>query len=433
MVSKIGIISLGCFKNLADSEAVMARLAAQGFEVRQGAEGVDALVINTCGFIDAAKQESVETILQMLELKKSRDLQLVAVVGCMVELYRDELSKEIPEVDLWLGIKDMDRLADVLTEKLNPGAADLKSAPRIITTLPHFSYLKIAEGCSHGCRFCSIPIIRGPYRSRSADDILNEAKFLEEQGIKELNLIAQDTTAYGRDLKPRADLTGLIEQILQTTGIPWVRILYAHPEHIDDSLIELMARQERLLSYLDIPLQHISDKVLKGMGRRMSGDKTAELIAKLRKRIPGLALRTTFLVGYPGETDTEFEELMAYIQQARFERLGAFEFSPQEITSAAGLPNQVPQEIAQERLIELMQLQQEISWEINQSLKGRVETVIVDESAEEAEFDYLGRLYSQAYEIDGAVMLQGDFEPGSFAKVEIIEGFEYDLLARQVS
>jgi ribosomal protein S12 methylthiotransferase len=427
----ISCLSLGCYKNLADSEKFLASLSEQGFEITENIEDSEALVINTCGFIDPAKEESIEAVLEAVEEKKKGKLKLIAVVGCMVEVWKADLIREIPEVDIWLGLGEICRLGEEMADRLGRPEQKGPSLPRMITTPPHLSFLKISEGCSLPCTFCLIPKIRGPLISRPMQDILEEAKFLEEQGVKEINLIAQDIASYGRDRGEKGALTGLIKKLIDTTSVPWYRLLYIHPENIDDALIELTARETRLLSYLDLPFQHISAKILKAMGRRKSEDEIVSLIERLRKKIPGLALRTTLMVGFPGENDDDFERLLQFVRDVRFDWMGAFVYSPQEKTKAAGFSDKVPQEIAKERYDILLETQLLINAEMNQERIGKTETVLVDEKLEEGEPDYMGRTAYQAYEIDGAVMLKGGFQTGSFEKVKITDYIGYDLIGEK--
>jgi ribosomal protein S12 methylthiotransferase len=428
----VGYLSLGCFKNLVDTESFLADLQAAGFEVTTDAEAVDALVINTCGFIDPATQESVDEILDAVEAKESGAIKVLAVVGCMVELHEAELKKEIPEVDIWLPLREIKRLPEELAKRLGqPRPVGLRE-PRLLTTPRHFSYLKIAEGCDHACTFCTIPKIHGPYLSRPLADLVAEAQFLEERGAKEINLIAQDITYYGRDLSPQKSLADLLKTLLAETSVPWLRLLYGHPEHLDDGVIQLLATEDRLCRYLDLPLQHISTKMLRAMGRRLSGEETRQLIQRLRAEIPGLALRTTLLVGFPGETDADFRELLDFVSEARFEHLGAFAYSPQDETAATRLAEPVPPELAEDRLAELLNLQRGVVEELNQARIGTIETVLVDEVLEDSEFNAVGRARWQAQEVDSMVWLKGDFKPGEFAQVKMIASMDYDLVAERL-
>lgn len=429
----IGYLSLGCFKNLVDTEVFLAELKAAGFEVTDRAVGVDALVINTCGFIDAAKQESVDEILAAAAAKAGGAIQVLVVVGCLVELNEAELRQEIPEVDLWLSLSEIKRLPGELAARLGRPANPGPSQPRLLTTPRHFSYLKLAEGCNHACTFCTIPKIRGPFRSRPVAEIVQEAKFLERQGVKELNLLAQDITYYGRDLRPQSSLADLLRALLEETSFPWLRLLYGHPEHLDDRLIELLAGEPRLCRYLDLPLQHISERLLKAMGRKLSGRQTRRLIERLKAEIPDLALRTTLLVGFPGESEEEFQELMDFVQEARFTHLGAFAFSAQEGTKAAELAEQVPAELAEERLARLLEVQRGVVEELNQARLGTGELVLVDEVLTEEEFSAVGRTRWQAHEVDTVIWLKGEFQAGEFAPVKITGSLGYDLVAEAES
>jgi len=427
----VGYLSLGCFKNLVDTETFLAELQAAGFKVTESPDKVDALVINTCGFIEPAKQESVDEILEAAAEKKAGRVKVLAVVGCLVELNQQELAKEIPEVDLWLPLSKINRLPKELAARFGQQKPRPKREPRLITTPRHFSYLKIAEGCDHACAFCTIPRIRGPYRSRPIAELVKEAQFLEEAGARELNLIAQDITYYGRDLSPQSSLADLLKALLAETTLPWLRLLYGHPEHLDERVIELLATEDRLCGYLDLPLQHISTKILRAMGRKMGGEETRKLIQRLRREIPGLALRTTMLVGFPGETEEDFRELLDFVTEARFEHLGAFAFSPQELTPAAAMEERVPEEVAEDRLEELRERQRGVVEELNQARVGKVETVLVDEVIEDLEFKALGRAGWQAQEVDSVVWLRGDFKQGEFVTARIVGELEYDLIAEK--
>ncbi len=427
----IACLSLGCFKNTVDTEKFLAQLAGRGFHLVQGAEKADALVINTCCFIDPAKEESIDAILEAVEEKKAGSYGAVAVVGCLVEIWKDDLAKEIPEVDVWLGLKDIDRLGDELSARLGEPGRKAKPVPRMAITPPHLSYLKISEGCSHSCTFCLIPRIRGPLRSRPLEEIVEEARFLEGRGVKEINIIAQDTAGYGKDKGRKDALCGLLSRLLESTSVPWYRLLYVHPENISDDLIEMIADENRILKYLDLPFQHISDKILKGMGRRQSSEDIYSLVGRLRSRIPSLALRTTLLVGFPGEDDEDFERLLEFVREVRFDWMGAFVFSPQEHTRAASLPFRVTEEVARERYEKILDAQQEINRELNMERVGAIETVLVDERMEEGGFDYMGRTAYQAYEIDGLVLLRGELRPGTFTEVKITDFMDYDLIGEK--
>jgi ribosomal protein S12 methylthiotransferase len=424
----VGYLSLGCFKNLVDTEVFLAELQSAGFEVTDSTGAVDALVINTCGFIDPATQESVDEILDAVYQKEIGKVKVLAVVGCMVELHEKELRQEIPEVDLWLPLREIQRLPEELAARLGRPKRKGKREPRLLTTPPHFSYLKIAEGCDHACTFCTIPRIRGPFRSRPLAEIVKEAQFLEQAGAKELNLIAQDITYYGQDLQSKSSLADLLKALLAETSVPWLRLLYGHPDHLDDRVIELLATEDRLCRYLDLPLQHISSKILKAMGRRMSGEETRALIQRLRVEIPGLALRTTMLVGFPGETEEDFRELLDFAAEARFTHLGAFAFSPQDATAAARLADPVPAEAAEERLEQLLEVQRGVVEELNQARIGTMETVLVDEVLQDEEFDAIGRARWQAHEVDSIFWLKGKTKGGNFQNVKISGSIEYDLI-----
>lgn len=451
---RVAFLTLGCDKNRVDTERSLYALAEAGFELCPAPEPADALVINTCGFITAAKEESIETIYAAAKEKARGRYQVVAVVGCLVKRYRKELERGIPEVDLWMGLDHERRLAAALSNLLSGAGfsgAGLKpartSARRIITTPPHYAYLKIAEGCNSACRYCAIPQIRGRLCSTPLEALVAEAQALSESGVKELNLAAQDLTAYGRDLKPRLELADLLERLLAETNLPWLRLLYAHPARVNDRLISLLAREDRLLRYLDLPLQHVSDKMLAAMGRKPGRKGIETLLDRLQSQVPGLALRTTFLVGFPGETKKDFRELLEFVAEGRFTWASGFIYSPEEGTPAAKLSGRVKPEIAEERLFALFDAQREITSGKLSGLVGRELTVLVDQPwgmdegvaspgakkrTDKKIHEWQARFSGQAVEVDGVVKLIGEARPGEFARAKVEESWEYDLKARKI-
>ena len=415
---KVGFISLGCNKNLVDTEKTIAIFNEEGFEIVNKPENADIIVINTCGFIESAKEEAINTILEMAEYKKDKCKFLIAM-GCLVERYRDELAKEIPEVDLWIKYSEYDSLWDKVKKMLenedieetdNPSNREfLNLMDRVLTTGDNFAYLKIADGCSNRCTYCAIPYIRGPQMSRKMEDIIEEAKKLAEEGYHEIILTAQDTTKYAVDLYGKPRLAELIEEISKIEEIKWIRFLYAYPETISDELIQVVKNNDKVCKYFDIPIQHISDSVLKRMNRQSNGESIRKLIKKLRQEIPEVIIRTTVMVGFPGESEADFEELYNFLQEAKFDKLGCFAYSKEDGTPASRLKEQIHPMTKKSRLNKIMSLQQKIS---KQNLKNKigkeVEVLVEDKS-----FDgktYIGRSYMDVPEIDGVVYIESDEE-----------------------
>lgn len=439
---KVGFISLGCNKNLVDTEKTIAIFNEEGFEIVNKPENADIIVINTCGFIESAKEEAINTILEMAEYKKDKCKFLIAM-GCLVERYRDELAKEIPEVDLWIKYSEYDSLWDKVKKMLeneeieeteNPSNREfLNLMDRVLTTGDNYAYLKIADGCSNRCTYCAIPYIRGPQMSRKMEDIMEEAKKLAEEGYHEIILTAQDTTKYAVDLYGKPRLAELIEEISKIDEIKWIRFLYAYPETINDELIQVVRNNDKVCKYFDIPIQHISDSVLKRMNRQSNGESIRKLIKKLRQEIPEVIIRTTVMVGFPGESEADFEELYNFLQEARFDKLGCFAYSKEDGTPASRLKEQIHPMTKKSRLNKIMSLQQKIS---KQNLKNKigkeVEVLVEDKS-----FDgktYIGRSYMDVPEIDGVVYIESDEEIqiGSFVKCTITDVKEYDLIAKKI-
>ena len=438
---RLGLVTLGCDKNTVDSEHMMAALVAAGARVTSDVENAEVVVINTCGFIDAAKEQSIDTILSACALKERGRVKAVAAVGCMVQRYREDLEREIPEVDLFLGIAEMSRLIPELRARglISDGIVHNMERPlRILATeTPHVSFLKISEGCDHRCAFCAIPHMRGLHRSADLDALVAEARALGEQGVRELNIVSQDTTWYGRDLwrhdRSAPLLKDLLEALLDGTGVDWYRLLYMYPSGITPALVSLLAREPRLLSYLDMPLQHGSDRVLTRMRRPERQDTVRERVRWLRDEIEDLTLRTTVIVGFPGETDEDVRIMLDFLEEIRFDRLGAFAYSIEEGTSAAAMPDQVPDEVKAERLEMVMERQRDLSWASNREWVGRRAKVLVDSlTPDENGHDAVGRTGGQAPEVDGRTFLTGaaSARPGDIVEVEIVDADDYDLTGR---
>jgi ribosomal protein S12 methylthiotransferase len=424
---KVGFITLGCDKNTVDSERYLAQLADRGAEYTDDLADAEVIVVNTCGFIDAAKKESLDAIIQAGELKRSGSCQAVVAVGCMVQRHKSELAEALPEVDLFLGSAEMDRLLPELQARgligdqpvVHPGV-------RLFTgDVPHIRYLKVSEGCDHGCAFCAIPLMRGKHRSFALDEVVREAQLLEAQGAREVNLVAQDLAHYGRDRRDGFTLPELLEQLVRSTSIPWLRMLYLYSSGITPKLLEVMAREPRILPYLDMPMQHASDAVLARMRRPERQRTIGDRVARVREVVPELAIRTTCIVGFPGETDEDFAQLMGFLEEVQFERVGAFTYSPQEGTRAAEMIDDVPESVKRERLERLMELQRQITAERYERFLGRTARTMVDRVLDgEAQ----GRTVWQADDVDGIAYVQGadTLRPGTIVDA-VIEGVEDDV------
>jgi ribosomal protein S12 methylthiotransferase len=425
---RVDIINLGCSKNLVDSEKLLSQLRAQGIKSRLDPVRVnaDVLVINTCGFILDAKEESVNTILEAIEAKKNGQITKIFAMGCLIQRYRNELVPEMPEVDAWFGVEQIPQIVSTLNLEFNPEILN----QRIFSTPQHYAYLKVSEGCSRNCSFCAIPNIRGKHVSRKMEDILEEATYLASQGVKELLLIAQDLSYYGRDLYRKSMLVPLLESLSAIGGIQWIRLHYAYPESFPEGLIEQMHTNEKICNYLDIPFQHISDRMLKMMNRGYSREDSYAIIRRIRERMPDAAIRTTLLVGHPGETEEDFAELLEFVRESRFERLGVFTYSPEEGTRSGDLfTDDVPEEVKQERYSRIMELQQQISAEINESRVGQVYEAIIDRT--EGEF-HIGRSRYDSPEVDQEIMIplaSGKVRAGEIHRVIITRADDYDLYA----
>lgn len=435
---KVLFISLGCDKNLVDSEEMLGILTEKGYEITDDETDADIIVVNTCCFIHDAKEESIQNILEMAEYRTNGNCKALLVTGCLAQRYKEEILTEIPEVDAVLGTTSYDAISVAIDKALQGQKyteyKDIDYLPdvkenRIVTTGGHYSYLKIAEGCNKHCTYCIIPKIRGNYRSVPMEKLIRQANYLAEKGVKELILVAQETTIYGTDLYGEKSLHKLLKELCKIDGIQWIRVLYCYPEEIYPELIDTMAEEEKICHYLDLPIQHASDGVLKRMGRRTSKAQLTEIVEKLRRKMPDMVLRTTLITGFPGETQKQHEELMEFVDQMEFDRLGVFTYSPEEDTPAASMENQIEEEVKLDRQAELMELQQDISYDLGQRRIGQdlwvmIEGKVADENA------YVGRTYGDAPGIDGYVFVNTDTEllSGDFAKVHITGALEYDLI-----
>lgn len=438
---KIGFVSLGCSKNLVDTEVMLKILADAGYQITPDETEADIIVVNTCGFIQSAKEEAIENILDVAWLKKNRSLKGIIATGCLVERYRDEVLKEMPEVDAVLGTGSYHKIAEaveaVLRGEKYSSFEDKNAAPlggeRIVTTPPYTAYLKIAEGCDNRCTYCAIPLIRGKMRSRKLEDVVAEAKSLEALGVKELNLIAQDTSRYGLDLYGKYMLPELVEEILKETAIPWIRLLYLYPDKITDELVAVIRDNDRVCKYVDLPVQHINDRVLERMNRHGDSAVIREAVQKIRREIPNVTLRTTAIVGFPGETEEEFAELCEFVKEEKFDRFGAFTFSPEEGTAAADFPDQIDEQVKQDRYDTLMRVQLAVSEE---KLKEKIgETVeVLCEGYDPVAGVQFGRSRADAPDVDGKVYFSSKkkLPEGVFVKVKITKALDYDLFGEAV-
>ena len=444
MTDRVSIVSLGCARNLVDTE-VMAGLLRQGhYEMTPDLAQADIILINTCGFIDAAKEESVDTILEMARLKEEGRLQTLIVAGCLPQRYGDELARELPEVDLFIGTGEVPRIVEILKahsqnkKRLYVGLPSYlydHATPRLRTTPSHTAFVKVSEGCDHKCSFCIIPQLRGPHRSRPIDSVVKEAIALAQEGVKEINLIAQDLTAYGRERRDGTTLYGLLREMVSVPQIHWIRLLYAYPNYLDEPLLHLIRESEKICNYIDIPFQHISGRLLKRMRRGNSGDCVRQAVEKLRRAIPDITLRTSLIVGFPGETEDDFIELLDFVEEARFDRLGIFKYSREDGTEAARIEGHVPEEEKERRWQEAMELQAGISRRKNEALIGSVQRVIIDGCDSDTERVF-GRTQAHAPEVDGVVYVggglrdtgQGNAQVGEFVDVKITQTMDYDLM-----
>ncbi len=431
-------ISLGCDKNLVDSEVMLGIVEKDGYTIVDCEEDADIIVINTCCFIYDAKEESIQTIIEMAEYKKTGRLKALIVAGCLAQRYKEEIIAEIPEVDAVLGTTSYDKIAETIKKALNNSGfielTDINALPlvdirRLVTTGGHFAYLKIAEGCDKHCTYCIIPKLRGNYRSVPMERLVNEAKALADQGVRELLLVAQETTLYGKDLYGEKSLHILLRKLCKIQGLRWIRILYCYPEEIDDKLIQVMKEEKKICHYLDLPIQHSEDEILRRMGRRTTRQQLISTIRKLRREIPDIVLRTTLITGFPGETKEQHEALMDFVDEMEFERLGVFTYSPEEDTPAADFSGQIAEEVKEERRAELMELQQEIVFDQAEAMTGR-ELLVMIEGKVADEDAYVGRTYMDAPNVDGLIFVNTDKElmSGDFAKVTVTGAAEYDLI-----
>jgi len=440
---KVSMVSLGCPKNLVDAEVMLGYLGKEGYEITTDEHEADIIIVNTCSFIKEAKQESIDTILDLADRKHDANCKLLVVTGCLPQRYQEELSKELPEVDIFVGTGDYPRIAEIIAGKKgvegqvryigDPDYLYDSEMPRMQSSPRYYSYLKIAEGCSNCCSYCVIPSLRGKFRSRPMNLVMEEARRLVGGGVKELNLIAQDITVYGSDLPGGINLETLLKEIVQIAGLRWIRLLYSYPDGITDGLIQLIKSEEKICKYLDIPLQHISDQVLTRMNRRSSEAQIRALITKLRTEIPDIALRTSLIVGFPGETDEDFKKLCHFVEEVQFDRLGVFCYSKEDGTPAASLPDQVSERVKRERYKKLMQLQARLSFKRNRRLMDTVEEVIVEGVSEESDLLLKGRCSRQAPDIDGMVYItSGQANVGDIVKLKITDSSDYDLIGEIV-
>src|ERR1700704_655605 len=449
-MTKVGFISLGCPKNLVDSEVMMGQLKQNGYEITADATEADTVVVNTCGFIESAKQESIEAILEAARLKTGGKATRLIVAGCLVERYRDELKAEMPEVDAFIGTSQINDILAVCDPNTNTRALPViplgnqsstylydESTPRVLATPSHYAFIKIAEGCDRPCAFCFIPQMRGHFRSRRFGSIVAEAHQLAEEGVKELILVAQDSSRYGEDLGKPDALAHLLRELSHTDGIEWVRVMYTYPTHISDTFLKVLAEEPKAVKYLDMPLQHASQNVLKLMKRGGNRGSLEKLIKRVRARVPGIAVRTTFITGFPGETEEDFKELLAFVKNVEFDRVGVFTYSDEEGTPAYDLPNKVDPKTAKQRRARLMKEQSRISRRRNKQRIGPTVRVLFEGESKESELLWQGRLETQAPDIDGCVLISDAPEgftpqPGEIVNVIIEQAQEYDLVGRIV-
>jgi ribosomal protein S12 methylthiotransferase len=449
-MNKIGFISLGCPKNLVDSEVMMGQLQQNGYQITANAEDADTVVVNTCGFIDSAKKESIEAILEAARLKTNGKATRLIVAGCLVERYRDELKAEMPEVDAFIGTSQINDILSVCDPKTNTRSLPViplgnqsatylydESTPRVLATPSHYAFIKIAEGCDRPCAFCFIPQMRGHFRSRRFGSIVAEAHQLAEEGVKELILVAQDSSRYGEDLGKQDALAHLLRELSHTDGIEWVRVMYTYPTHISDGFLDVLAEEPKAVKYLDMPLQHASQNVLRLMKRGGNRASLERLIERVRHRVPGIAVRTTFITGFPGETEEDFNELLAFVRNVEFDRVGVFTYSDEEGTPAFELPNKVDPKIAKRRRGRLMKEQSKIAKGKHDAMIGQTVRVMFEGESNESELLWQGRMETQAPDIDGCVLINDvpeDFTPapGELVNVWITEALDYDMLGRIV-
>lgn len=436
-LKKVHLVSLGCSRNRVDSEVMLGSLFERGWKATDVAEEADAIVVNTCGFIQSAKEESIDRILEAGELKKEKDLKLV-VTGCLTQRYKRQLAEGMPEVDLFIGTDEFTKIADLIEQDSTQDRVHTKRTnylynehmPRVNTLTKSSAYVKVAEGCQHNCAFCIIPAIRGRLRSRPIESVVTEVKKLVSEGVKEINLIAQDLAAFGRD-KGNDELVPLLKELVGIEGLQWVRLLYVYPENISEEFLEIFANEDKIVKYLDIPVQHGSNSVLERMNRDVNKEQIKETIKKLRSKVPEVAIRTSVMVGFPGETEEEYTELKEFVEEMRFDHLGCFTYSKEEGTVAGRMKDQIEQEVMDRRQAEIMGLQKEISSESLKSKVGKILPVLIKGVSEESELLFEGRLSTQAPEVDGIVYINdGPVKAGEVQLVEITESHDYDLVGR---
>ena len=444
-MTKIGIVSLGCPRNLVDSEIILGSLKEEGYEIAdEVGDGVDLFIVNTCSFVQSAREESVDTIIEAAQLKREGKIKRLMVCGCLPQLYDKKLLKSLPEIDSVMGTSDLPKIGGIVKAllkdiRVSSVSKELKylyneNSPRFFLTPPHFAYLKISEGCDNLCSYCIIPRLRGKFRSRPMESVIEEAKNLSSSGkIREIDIIGQDTTLFGNDIYGRPKLPELLDRLASLRGsVKWIRLLYTHPAHYSGKLINVLRDGKKLCRYLDLPVQHISDPILKKMNRHTTKREIMLLIEKLRKNIPGLTLRTSVIIGFPGETDKEFNELLAFLEDTRFEKLGAFIYSAEDLSRAYKFAGRVPDSIRSQRFDEVMKLQQGISADINKSYMGKTVDVLIDEKIEGEKDKFAGRTEGDAPEVDGCVYVSGKgIRVGEFCKVKITDTLEYDLVGER--
>lgn len=440
---KVSLVSLGCPKNLVDAEVMLGHLPAQRFEIIVDESQADIIIVNTCSFINDAKEESIDTILEVADYKEKGACRMLIVSGCLPQRYQEDLQQQLPEVDLFLGISEGARIVELIDRQLGSDSSILEigapdylydhTTPRVNSSPAYTSYVKIAEGCSNRCSYCIIPQLRGDLRSRSIASVVAEVRALAAQGVTEINLIAQDITAYGRDRQDGATIEGLLKELVKVEEIVWIRLLYAYPDGVSDELIELIATQEKICNYLDLPLQHIDDVILKQMNRRLGEQGVRELLKRMRTRIPDLTLRTSFIVGFPGESREQFDKLLTFVEEGHFERVGVFRYSREEGTPAASYPNQVPAPTKKSRLNKLMKAQARVSFAKNRALVGRVEQVLIEGYSDETDLLLKGRSARQAPDIDGQYLITaGHADVGEYVSLKITDSSEYDLIGEMI-
>ncbi|MEG1620418.1 MAG: 30S ribosomal protein S12 methylthiotransferase RimO [Oscillospiraceae bacterium] len=441
MSIKVGMVSLGCAKNQVDGELMLAKLANDGFEIKSNPAECDAVIINTCGFIEDAKKESIETIFEFCGMKTNSNLKAVIVTGCLAERYREELVKEIPEVDVVLGIGKNSDISNAIKKAVNgekiaefgPKSDLSLEGERILANPPHFAYIKVAEGCDNKCSYCAIPLIRGEFRSRPMENIIKEIESLAEKGVKEFNIVAQDTTRYGEDLYGKFMLAELIKKVCAIEKVEWVRILYCYPDRITDELLETIASEDKVVKYVDIPIQHASGKILKLMNRKGDFNSIKSLMEKIRAKIPNVALRTTLIAGFPGETNEDFAELCELVEEVKFDRLGCFSYSPEEDTPAFEMEDQIDDQLKARRTDIIMELQMEVAEDLAQSMNGKTLKILTEGFDYDAGM-YWGRSYMDAPDIDTKVYFMSNSKPnaGDFVNVLITDVDEYDLIGEEM-